>query len=532
MTFYVFYIIFAVIIVGLVHKFILQPLVLSPLAKIPVPHWSCHISPLWILYARKNNLQNRSLHDAHLKLGPVVRIGPNELSIDGYDALKTVYQGGFEKDQCVPCMFSTLTSKPHSLRKRLISHTYSKSFIHASPAARSQAREILFTRLLPLLSAPESSQAVEVFSTFLATAMDFITAYVFGLRNGTDFIRNKAYRDHWLQLYLARATHGFWPQEMPALTAFCTRFGLGFKPYPAWVDTANAELAAWNKKLCEQASDYIHTSTMSPSAQDPADEPVVFKALVSGIEKEAATNKEYSLLYPDAGPRRNLFVASEVMDHVLAGQETAGIALTYLAHHLSLSPSLQQSLRAELQTLSPPLKFQSSGDVPLPDPRDVDALPLLHATIMETLRLHAPIPGPEPRRTPHPSACIGPFTVPPGVRVAALGHTLHRNAHAFPEPETWNHRRWLKSETSEEQRRDMNRHFWAFGSGGRMCIGSNFAMNGWIWDGSEIKLIAAAIWTNFTTHLVDDTSIEQDDTYTARPIGERLILKFELVESG
>ncbi|KAK2012261.1 hypothetical protein LZ32DRAFT_605715 [Colletotrichum eremochloae] len=47
-----------------------------------------------------------------------------------------------------------------------------------------------------------------------------------------------------------------------------------------------------------------------------------------------------------------------------------------------------------------------------------------------------------------------------------------------------------------------------------------------------MKLIAAAIWTNFTTHIVDDTDIDQDDTYTARPIAERLVLRFEHVDTG
>ncbi|GJD00815.1 Cytochrome P450 [Colletotrichum higginsianum IMI 349063] len=89
----------ASIAVWLLYQFILYPLFLSPLSKLAAPHWSCHISPLWILYTRKTNCQNGTLHQAHLRLGPVVRIAPNELSVDGYDALKTVYQGGFEKDE-------------------------------------------------------------------------------------------------------------------------------------------------------------------------------------------------------------------------------------------------------------------------------------------------------------------------------------------------------------------------------------------------------------------------------------------------
>ncbi|KAK6211106.1 cytochrome P450 [Colletotrichum tabaci] len=543
----------ASIAVWLLYQFILYPLFLSPLSKLAAPHWSCHISPLWILYTRKTNCQNGTLHQAHLRLGPVVRIAPNELSVDGYDALKTVYQGGFEKDEWysifdnygVPCMFSTLFSKPHSLRKRMVSNVYSKTFIQASPAAKSQSRAILFDRLLPLLSAsasldPLGGAGIDVFSTFLATTMDFITAYIFGLRNATDFLRDKAYRDHWLQLYLARANHGFWPQELPRLTALCARVSGGrWKPYPAWVDTANAEIAAWNRKLCERADESIHGKVKISSLaagvvlkqdghEDPADTPIVFHALGAGIERERLANGEASLLYPTAIFQKDLFMASEVMDQVLAGQETAGIAMTYLAWHLSKSSTLQHALRQELLTLSPTLVMPSgaSASLPpfLPEPKEIDALPLLHAIIMETLRLHAPIPGPEPRRTPHYPPCrLDGLQIPGGVRVAALGYALHRNADVFPKPEMWDHTRWLENpEIDKQQRRQMMRYFWAFGSGGRMCIGSNFAMN-------EMKVIAAAIWTNFTTHIVDDTNIEQDDTYTSRPIAERLILRFERV---
>ncbi|WYZ35537.1 hypothetical protein EsH8_X_000184 [Colletotrichum jinshuiense] len=530
----------------LLHHFIIRPLFLSPLAEIPVPHWSCHVSPLWILHARKTNRQNRSLHAAHLAHGPVVRIGPNELSVDGYDALRTVYQGGFEKDRWysifdnygVPCMFSTLGSKHHSVRKRMVSNAYSKSFIHASPAAAAQARAILSGRLLPLLAASASSpRGLDVFSAFLAAAMDFVTAYVFGLRNATDFLGDAPRRDRWLRLYLARASHGFWPQEMPGLTALCARFGRGFRPYPRWVDAANAELAAWNRDLCDRTRESVRRDAEKAPAgagagkedDDPADDPVVFRAMEAGIEKERRANGDASLLYPTAILRKDAAMASEIMDQVLAGQETAGIALTYLAWHLSRSPALQRELRAELLTLDPPLKMAAAaGDSPgalpesFPDPKQVDALPLLHAVLMETLRLHAPIPGPEPRRTPHPSCRLGPFRVPGGVRVAALAYTLHRNEAVFPRPEAWDHTRWLESHADEDRRREMNRYFWAFGSGGRMCVGSNFAMN-------EMKLIAAAVWTNFTTRVVDDAGIEQDDTYTARPVAERLMLGFERV---
>ena len=66
-------------------------------------------------------------------------------------------------------------------------------------------------------------------------------------------------------------------------------------------------------------------------------------------------------------------------------------------------------------------------------------------------------------------------------------------------------------------------------------------MDGWIgWIGlghrtddhvrAEMKLITAAIYTNYRTHIVDDEGIEQVDAYTAHPKANKLILRFERVE--
>jgi cytochrome P450 len=125
--------------------------------------------------------------------------------------------------------------------------------------------------------------------------------------------------------------------------------------------------------------------------------------------------------------------------------------------------------------------LSSSSEKNIPSSKDLDALPLLHAVLMETLRLRAAIPGGQPRMTPYPSCSLGPFTdIPGGVRVGAQAHSVHRNAEVYPEPEKWDYMRWMdaKNRYNEYQKRERDRHFWAFSSGGRMCVGSNFAMFG------------------------------------------------------
>jgi len=43
----------------------------------------------------------------------------------------------------------------------------------------------------------------------------------------------------------------------------------------------------------------------------------------------------------------------------------------------------------------------------------------------------------------------------------------------------------------------------------------------------EMKLVAAAIYANFRTSIVDDDGIEAIDAYTVKPRGEKLVLRFE-----
>lgn len=43
-----------------------------------------------------------------------------------------------------------------------------------------------------------------------------------------------------------------------------------------------------------------------------------------------------------------------------------------------------------------------------------------------------------------------------------------------------------------------------------------------------MKLMIAAIYSNFTSHIVDDEGMEnQSDGYTGRPENERLFLRFQ-----
>lgn len=357
----------------------------------------------------------------------------------------------------------------------MISHIYSKTALHTSTHLHHQTRQILYGRLLPLLDASKGTP-IDVHSVWNATTMDGITTYLFGLASSSNFLQNPEERKRWLHLYHARKTYPFFTQELPRLTRWCKKLGIHL--VPKWVNEANDELETWTKAHCDDAVQYLENNP--PNQRKPEDEPVVLGTLLAAIKKEENTKGADSVLAETTLRYKDISIASEMIDHLAAGHETSGITMTYISWHLSKNPTIQSELRSELLTLSTTMSLANT-DKEIPNSKELDALPLLHAILMETLRLNAAIPGGQPRLTPYPSCTIGSFKdIPGGVRIAAQAHSVHRSPHVYPDPEKWDVTRWLddKNGYTEDQKKNRDRWMWAFGSGGRMCVGSNFAMLG------------------------------------------------------
>lgn len=66
----------------LVHRYVIHPAFLSPLSRIPAAHPTASSSPVWILWTRWIGRENVTVLAAHERLGPLVRLGPNEISVN------------------------------------------------------------------------------------------------------------------------------------------------------------------------------------------------------------------------------------------------------------------------------------------------------------------------------------------------------------------------------------------------------------------------------------------------------------------
>ncbi|KAF2086259.1 cytochrome P450 [Saccharata proteae CBS 121410] len=516
------------------YNHILHPIFLSPLAKIPSAHPTVCLSSAWLKWQKYRGKLNPVLLAAHKRWGPVVRVGPREVSVNCVKGgLQTVYLGGFEKDGFYQQLFGNLgtspmvairSSKPHSIRKRMVTHIYSKSSIQTSTDLRAIAHTVLLNRLLPVLhSAAKASSPVDAWSLLGGVAIDISTGYIFGLDASSDLTSKEEYRREVEKWFYSLRPYSFWTQEMPGLTSFLRKIGIKLIPNAAKATAGGVE--RFVTQMCDKAAEKIAPSKYGPEGGNKESHvlrpvghyPTVYAQLSSAMCKDALKSG-----LSKQTVRKNM--AGELMDHTLAGYETSQLTLTYLVWELSRHRNLQDALRAELRKLQPPVK---AGESRLPDPKVLDALPLLHAILWETLRLYPGTPGPQPRVTPEVAggSTLGPpgaeyAGISGGVRVAAAAYCLHRNEDVFPQPEVWLPERWLDGQGRKERAIEMGRWFWAFGSGGRMCIGNHLAIY-------QIKFIVAALYTSFTTSIVDDEGIEPSGHFVAHPISKKLVVRFQ-----
>ncbi|KEF50941.1 uncharacterized protein A1O9_13003 [Exophiala aquamarina CBS 119918] len=452
----------------------------SPLAKIPAGHVTAHFSYLWILCIRWQDREHPTLLRLHRKYGPILRLGPNEISVNSREGLHKIYTRGFPIDPSyvrrysfyrTPNLFSTTSSTDHSQRRRGVQRVFAKQTVVDCPSRRETMRILLGRRLLPLL---DKDYPLDVCAVSEAFCMDAFTSYQFGLSSGTNFLSDLAAWARYLdQFFCSRRRYLFLENEVPALLPLLARLGIGFPTRQ--INAATAELERWNLRMCDQAELLL-------SGQDDVDavnQPIVYR------QQREATRPGLP------GNTRQFEVASNMLDYTIAVHEDSGAILTECHRRLAEDPALQVLLHRELMTLNPPVVYSAGLDqLELPSFDQVDALSLLDALIVETLRLRVPPPHVrlQPRLTPSPSCTLSGHPLPPGVHVQCDPYVFHRDLEVYPEPEAWKPDRWR--EPDPEKLKRMRASFWPFGRGERVCIGQHVAIH-------FIKLALAAIYTNY-----------------------------------
>jgi cytochrome P450 len=423
----------------------------------------------------------KSLHDRY---GPAVRIGPQEISFNSLSALRTIYGAGsgFERTSFYrmfdvygrPNLFTFASGVEHRERKKLLSHAYSQSVILGSMSSLVEKKAKQYLDLLER----ERKTASEIFSSLHYFSIDAISEFQYGPHLGGTQAMLGSTRDRAL-------LNDILDPSRRRLSWFTVHF-------PHYVKWVLSQVG-----LMERIVDFLGLLPMK--------KPVVysgirahalkawycFKSAPPSVQQQMEDNTVIGKLnkYRVDAELDDLDIASECADHLLAGIDTTADTLLFLVWALSLPK--HQDLQAKLREDVSRLRVNPSTGVP--SAKDAEQLLYLDAIIKETLRLYAPLPATEPRSCPVDTIIDG-YPIPANTVVGMAPYCLHRNSQVFPDPLVFDPTRWLGG--PRDTGPDTLRWFWAFSSGGRMCIGMHLAM-------AEMACLVAALYREYKTKVRD-----------------------------
>ena len=160
-------------------------------------------------------------------------------------------------------------------------------------------------------------------------------------------------------------------------------------------------------------------------------------------------------------------VIAELQTFIVGGGETVANTLVLGFNSILQRPQLYASLQAEISAAWPRLTDSAPGVEVL------ERLPLLTATIKESLRLTHGVASPLPRIVPPSGARIDGYPVPGGTSVGVSHVLVHMSQETFADPDEFEPTRWMRS--PKDGSSDLDNYLVAFSKGPRSCMGINVA---------------------------------------------------------
>ncbi|KAF9878860.1 hypothetical protein CkaCkLH20_03760 [Colletotrichum karsti] len=442
---------------------------------------------------RGNGAQH--LDKLHQKYGPIVQTGPKRLSVGDASGLRDVYLLPRRLDRPAPLsvlhnygsenLVSTVDGDLHQDRRGPLRNVFAVGAIESERVQGGIANAV--KHLIERLDAHAGadSEPVDLRPLLRAALQDAMSVVVYGHDNALSVQKDEKQR-------VAMKIDNEWQRTrffnmwtlidfyLPGLALQLHRARLAPKTAYGYVPKD-----IYMNKVGRRALERLRDPSYRENGADT--DTMIFR-LVSKFQSEG----------PSAALPSDEYILSDCLDHFWAGVITTLDALLPTIEHLS-QPENQQRQQRLRQELHSAMDDDHLGPKELS--RTLKALPYLDAVLRESIRLRPPIPVALERRVSarEGSIVVHGREVPEGWNVSAAASVLHHSQNVFEKPEEWCPERWLvegsdESEMRKERARVMKRHFFAFGSGSRMCIGVNVA-----W--SIMRQVIAAIYGGMETRV-------------------------------
>ncbi|OOF90885.1 hypothetical protein ASPCADRAFT_10335 [Aspergillus carbonarius ITEM 5010] len=458
-------------------------LFLHPLRSFPGPPLA-KVSKLWSRIGNRSGRKAERIHQAHLQYGPVVRFGPNELSIADPAAVRAIYMSdAFVKEETFyraktifheDHLFSTRDVRAHRQRRKLFARGYSQAAMMEYEPNISNKIDIL----LKQWKARSADGPIDVYPWLHWFAFDVVYHLMFDDDPG----QVASGQSHEVIAYLAawKPTYIYKKEFFPQLD----RWGVYV---PGYVGDYFRQVQEWKKYSVNLIKRSRERGTKTP----------FLRAVLNGDE-DAFLGR----------PLTNSELAEECMAGMFAGSGTTANTFLFLLWACLRRPDIVDRLKAELREAFPDPSI-------IPDYRTCSSLPYLQAVISETLRRY-PVAISQLPRTAVKDTVVAGVVIRKGTTVGTQNYTTHFNEEAFPNPLEFRPERWLEKE-NETSRKEA----WTpFSIGSRKCIGINLAQ-------MELSKLVATFFRRFDGTVddsIDDDAMRMYDTFTASPAGGKLLV--------
>lgn len=173
-----------------------------PLSRLPSPPFAS-ITPLVLIYYSHYDLRTETLAKWHRRYGPVVRVGPNEVSFTSEKAIKEIYQDP-EMEKYIPLYgifqhfgadnaFTSRTRHEHGWRRKGVADRYTLTYIlreeEKDGKIRGKARDYCDYVEKEGFSVGEAAWEVDLYAVNIFYATDNITSHLFGEQLGSHALR-------------------------------------------------------------------------------------------------------------------------------------------------------------------------------------------------------------------------------------------------------------------------------------------------------------------------------------------------------
>ena len=246
----------------------------------------------------------------------------------------------------------------------------------------------------------------------------------------------------------------------------------------------------------------VNEVVTNPESLEKTSHPTVYHQL---LDKEAQKGQPV----PDA---TSLYEEAQAL--MFGGGDSVANTLMVAFFHVMNQPELYKRLKEEIYLAWPSIDKHPTAEA-------LERLPVLAATIKESLRCAPGVPSSLLRVVPPIGARIGGKSIPGGTLVGMSTVLVHQSSEKFKDPEVFDINRWIGPGAA-----GLNQWLVTFSKGPRSCLGINLAY-------CEMRIALATLMRRFDMRL-DETKAEDlvwRDTFLPHFTGRHLHAWCEPVEA-